>query len=76
VVRTLVRGAQPGSGEQRSSFRIPTTLRQLSEDAGLSMLEAHRALHQLLDRKLLQLVDDCLVVRDLEELSGCLDQPD
>lgn len=71
VVRALVRAAEPaGDGPVH---RVSTTLRKLAEEAGLSMLEAHRALHQLLDRKLLQLVDDALVVPDLETLSGCLD---
>jgi hypothetical protein len=50
-------------------------LRKLADETGLSMLEAQRALHQLFDRKLVQLVDDCLVVPDLEGLSGCLDAP-
>ena len=56
-------------------MRIPTTLRKLAQEAGLSLLETHRALHQLLDRKLLQLVDDCLIAPDLDGLSGCLDAP-
>ena len=74
VVRSLVRHAQPAEGAA-PGVRIPTTLRKLAEEAGLSMLEAHRALHQLLDRKLVQLVDDCLIAPDLEGLSGCLDAP-
>ena len=48
-------------------------LRQLADDAGLSMLEAHRALHQLIDRKIVDLVDDCLIVQDFEALTACLD---
>jgi CRP-like cAMP-binding protein len=73
VIRGLVRRAEPDS---EHGVRIPTTLRLLAEDAGLSMFEAHRALHQLLDRKLVRLVDDCLYTRDLESLSACLDAPD
>jgi CRP/FNR family cyclic AMP-dependent transcriptional regulator len=76
VVRALVRAAEPAGDNGGSGFRIATTLRQLAEQAGLSMLESHRALHQLFDRKLLQLVDDCLEVPDLEALSGCLDSPE
>jgi CRP-like cAMP-binding protein len=74
LVRSLVRHAQP-TAEGGRGARIPTTLRKLAEETGLSMLEAHRALHQLLDRKLVQLVDDCLVAPDLDDLSGCLDAP-
>lgn len=74
VVRALVRAAQPvGEPDAGEGIPIPMTLRGLSEAAGLSMREAHRALHQLFDCRLLQLVDDCLRVPDLEALSGCLD---
>lgn len=70
VVRTLLRGAVPEGGR----IRIDTSLRRIAEEAGLSMLEAHRALHQLFDRKVLRLVDDHLVAPDLEILSACLEQ--
>jgi CRP-like cAMP-binding protein len=75
VVRALVRAAEPAGENARSVFHVPGTLRSLSEQAGLSMLEAHRALHQLFDRKLLHLADDRLEVPDLEALAGCLDPP-
>jgi CRP-like cAMP-binding protein len=74
LVRSLVRHAQPAEGTP-PVVRIPTTLRKLAQEAGLSMLETHRTLHLLLERKLLQLVDDCLIVPDLEGLSACLDAP-
>lgn len=74
LVRSLVRHAQPAQGDA-AGVRIPTTLRKLAEETGLSLSETHRALHQLLDRKLLQLVDDCLIAPDLDSLSGCLDVP-
>ena len=74
MVRALVRQARPAEDAGRGA-RIPTSLRKLADETGLSMLEAQRALHQLFDRKLIQLVDDCLVVPDLEGLSGCLDAP-
>ena len=76
VVRALVRQAEPAADELGSGFRVATTLHRLAEAAGLSMLEAHRALHQLFDRTLLQLVDDGLRVPDLEALSACLDAPE
>jgi CRP-like cAMP-binding protein len=73
VVRGLVRRAEP---DPEHGIRIPTSLRRLAEDAGLSMFEAHRALHQLIERKLLQLNDDCLYTSDLDSLSACLDAPE
>jgi len=73
MVRALVRRAEPADGE---GMRIPLTLRGLAEEAGLSLIEAHRALHQLLDRKLVHLVEDTLLAPDLEALSACLDAPD
>jgi CRP/FNR family cyclic AMP-dependent transcriptional regulator len=73
VVRALVRRAQPADG---GGMRIPLTLRTLAEETGLSMFEAHRALHRLFDRKLVHLVDDVLMVPDLESLSACLDVQD
>jgi len=70
LIRTLVRRAQP---DEDQGLRIETNLRSLAEDAGLSMLEAHRALHQLLDQKALRLVDDVLFTRDVDALSACVD---
>ncbi len=72
MVRALVKGAQL---DERHGMRVATSLRGLAEGAGLSMFEAHRALHQLLDRKVVRLVDDMLVTPDLETLSSCLDLP-
>jgi CRP/FNR family cyclic AMP-dependent transcriptional regulator len=72
VVRALVRDAQ---ADPEYGVRVPTTLRKLAEDSGLSLFETHRALHQLLDQKLVRLVDDALVARDVESLSVCLDSP-
>lgn len=73
VVRAVLRHAEPdGDG----CMRVPLTLRTLAGEAGLSMFEAHRALHQLFDRKLVHLIDECLRVPDLEALSACLDAPD
>jgi DNA-binding IclR family transcriptional regulator len=74
MVRTLVRAAKPAS--EAGAFRVVTTLRRLAEQTGLSMLEAHRALHQLLDRKLLSLADDVLLVPDLEALTASLEGVD
>lgn len=69
VVRVLVRRAE----REESGAKLATTLRKLAAEAGLSLLEGHRALGQLLERKLVRLVDDVLVIPDLEALSACLD---
>ena len=70
MVRVLVRRAQPGAD---GAARIRGTLRELSTESGLTLREAHRALHQLFDRKVLRLVDDALETDDLESVSACLD---
>jgi CRP-like cAMP-binding protein len=72
VVRVLVRRADREEG----AGRLATTLRRLAAEAGLSLLEAHRALGQLMERRLIRLVDDVLVIPDLESLSACLDGAD
>ncbi len=73
VVRALLRSAEPVPVE--AGVRIPTTLRRLATDAGLSMIDAHRALQQLFDRKLLTLQEHCLIASDLEAVASCLDNP-
>jgi CRP-like cAMP-binding protein len=69
VVRVLVRRAEAGDG----GAQVATSLRELAGESGLSMLEAHRALGQLLERKRVRLQDDALVIPDLEALSAALD---
>ncbi len=71
IVRALVRCAEPAD----DGFRIPGTLRSVAAEAGITLLEAHRALHQLIDRKVIRLVDDVLMAPDVELLSACLDAP-
>ena len=72
VVRVLVRLAGAANGDAR----LDTTLRHVAFEAGLTMMEAHRALGQLFDRKLLRLVDDVLIIPDLGALSASLDAED
>jgi CRP-like cAMP-binding protein len=69
VVRVLVRRAEGAGG----GARVATSLRQLASESGLTMLEAHRALGQLLERKRVRLQDDALLIPDLEALSAALD---
>jgi CRP-like cAMP-binding protein len=70
VVRALVRMAE---ADPEHGVRMVTSLRALASEAGLSLLETHRALHQLLDQKRLRLIDDVLVARDVESISASLD---
>jgi len=70
VVRALLRHGQP---EGKAGLRVAIKLRDIAQTAGLSMLEAHRAVHQLLDRELLELANDEVVVPDREALCASLD---
>jgi CRP-like cAMP-binding protein len=70
VVRVLLRLSEPQGAR---GARIPTTLRQLAHESGLSLREAHRALQRLFERKVLRLSDDVLEADDLEAVSACLE---
>jgi CRP-like cAMP-binding protein len=70
VVRALLRHGRPDEG---SGLHVSIKLREIAATAGLSMLEAHRAVHQLMDRELIELVDDELNAPDREKLLACLD---
>jgi hypothetical protein len=70
VVRALLRHGRP---EGKAGLRVAIKLREIAETAGLSMLEAHRAVHQLLERELLDLANDEIVVPDREALCASLD---
>jgi CRP-like cAMP-binding protein len=70
IVRVLVRRAETLA---QGGARVATTLRRLAGESGLTMLEAHRALSQLLERKRVRLQDDVLVIPDIEALSAALD---
>ena len=70
IARAMIRHAQP-AGEM--GLRILVPLRELATSAGLSMLEAHRGIHELLERKLALLGDDVLTIPDREALNALLD---
>jgi CRP-like cAMP-binding protein len=72
VVRVLVRRAEHDGG----GARLATTLREVARESGLTLLEAHRALGQLLERKLVRLEDDVVLIPDRETLAACLDAAD
>lgn len=71
LVRVLVDAAEPAE----QGIRVRTTLRDLARDTGLTMLEAHRALHQLFDRKVLRLAEDGLVAPSVQALTASLQTP-
>jgi CRP-like cAMP-binding protein len=73
VVRVLLRRSDSRGAR---GARIETTLRELSDESGLSMREAHRALQHLFEQKVLRLADDVLEADDLEAISACLDVGD
>jgi CRP-like cAMP-binding protein len=73
VVRALLRHAE-AAGD--TGLRVSARLRELARSAGLSMLEAHRALHQLFDRQLVVLVDDVLTIPDPDALNASLEVVD
>lgn len=70
LVRALLRHGQP---EGKAGLRVSIKLREIAAVSGLSMLEAHRALHQLMDGELIELANDELVVPDREALCAALD---
>ena len=72
VARGLLRAAEP----RDEGARAVLTLRSLAALAGLSLRETHRGLQELLDRKLVRLVDDALVVPDRGSLLACLEDVD
>jgi len=69
VVRVLVRRAE----RKGSAGRVEISLRALAGEAGLSLADAHRALGYLMDRRLVRLSEDVLLIADVEALSAALD---
>lgn len=74
VVRALLRRA--GRGDDGADSGIPLSLRELAADAGLSLMEAHRALTQLVDRKLVKIAQDRLHLADREALAAAVEVSD
>jgi len=70
LLRALLAQAEPDASR---GVRIPTTLRQLAEAAGLELLEAHHALGLLFEQGILHLVEDVLVAPDAARLASAAD---
>jgi CRP-like cAMP-binding protein len=69
LVRYLSENAVPDSEDE---LRIQTSLRDLAAGCQLSMQETHQALHQLMDQKLLRLVDHELIASDRSAFSAAM----
>jgi CRP/FNR family transcriptional regulator, cyclic AMP receptor protein len=74
LVRPLVRSLMRELRTAENGASATTTLRRLAETSGLSLGDAHRAMQELLDHRLVRLVDDTLLVPDPEALAACLDE--
>jgi CRP-like cAMP-binding protein len=66
VVSHLIEAASP----EGDGHLVDTSLRDIAQRSGLSMLDAHRAVQELIDLKLVRLEQDVLRVPDLEALRG------
>jgi CRP-like cAMP-binding protein len=73
LLPAVVRSVMRHSTNEGKGMRSKSKLRELAASAGLSMLEAHRALHQLIYRELVSLANDELLVPDREALLASLD---
>ncbi len=67
VVQHLTACAEPADDGQ--GHQADTSLRQIADGAGLSMLDAHRVVQELLDHKLIVLEQDVLRIPDLDALT-------
>ncbi len=71
LARYLSRQAAKGTSDE---LRLRTSLKDLAAGSGLSMQETHRALHHLMDEKLLRLVEDELIAPDPAALSTAMNR--
>lgn len=76
LVRPVARGLMRAARPDGDGARAVLTLRTLAEASGMSLRETHRGLQELLERKLVRLVDDALIVADRAALTACLEDPD
>jgi len=65
----LVRYLASQGAKEGEELRLVTSLRELATGCSLSLQEAHQALHQLMDRKLVRLVGSELIAPDRAALS-------
>lgn len=72
LLRPVVRALLDQAREDGEGLRAETTLRSLADAAGLSIREAHEALQNLFDHKLIRLQEDVLVIPDASALRARL----
>ena len=75
LVRPVVAHLLETAVADRDEHKVETSLREIADGAGLSMLDAHRAVQELLDLKLLRLDQDLLWIPDREALTRHPDEP-
>ncbi len=69
LIRPVVAHLLEGAVLEGEEHRVETSLREIAEASGLSMLDAHRAIQELLDQKLLRLDQDLLFIADRDALA-------
>jgi CRP/FNR family cyclic AMP-dependent transcriptional regulator len=72
LVRPLVGALLDRARQGSDGLRAETSLRSLADAAGLSIRDAHHALHDLFERKLIRLQEDVLVIPDADALRARL----
>ena len=72
LVRPIAYTLLVRSQSAERGVRVATTLRELSNDSGLSMRQAHRGLQQLFEAKNVRLHDDALWIPDPDALRAHL----
>jgi CRP-like cAMP-binding protein len=70
LVRPVVAHLLEAARAEGEDHHVETTLLEIARAAGLSMLDAHRAIQELLDLKLVRLEHDLLWIPDLDALAA------
>lgn len=71
LVRYLAERADPNP-DSDVEFRLRTSLRELAAGCDLTLEQTHQALHQLMDEKLIRLVDNELIASDHAALAAAM----
>jgi CRP-like cAMP-binding protein len=75
LIRSVVAVLVDAAAADGEEHRVELSLRDIASAAGLSMLDAHRAVQELIDLKLVRLEQDLLRVGDLDALHAYPDAP-
>jgi CRP-like cAMP-binding protein len=74
LIRSVVALLLEAASSEGDEHRVDLSLRDIADRAGLSMLDAHRAVQELIDLKLVRLEQDQLWIADLTALRGYGDE--